>query len=318
MTNILKNKKSIIAAAAMSLILIIFRTVQLAAWVEYPSGLEAIGCEAMNLAFNTTMLVFAAVLSVLVCLDIRNTQIKTVNQIPDRAAQIIGVAMIIGGSATALSVITQITASVNNSPNANLYILLASITGCAAYIGAGMSAFSSSRIKPSSSIAIVAVIISYLFKCVIFYLSNPIITNIPQRLMLMIFYAVTVVFWMNIGRFFSCGEKRYTLAAVIASGFALGSITLSYSLSGIFLMAIESDKWLSLTNTADAEIFITGLVPSVIAAVLLVFKKRQAEETVEINTDEHPNLQAAQQITPAAKLSDSDINNIFDDFSNNA
>lgn len=103
----------------------------------------------------------------------------------------------------------------------------------------------------------------------------------PQKLMMMLFYVLTVLFWINAGRFLCGAEKKLTRTALIASGYFCSASAVAYIISCYVLLAVDSEKWAVIAQNSpetlpDLEIMVTALVPALLAAVVQFSKKREA------------------------------------------
>ena len=90
----------------------------------------------------------------------------------------------------------------------------------------------------------------------------------PQKLMMMLFYVLTVLFWINAGRFLCGAEKKLTRTALIASGYFCSASAVAYIISCYVLLAVDSEKWAVIAQNSpetlpDLEIMVTALVPAV-------------------------------------------------------
>lgn len=272
MNNILAKKKAIIAAVLFGVLFLILRIVQLENAVEYPSGFYAAGNELFNGVFNILLAVGAAAIAALAFFDCRNSGFKSIDKISTTGASSIGIFMILGGASMSLSVIGEFTNGLD-------FFSLFTIAGCAAYLAGGMIILAKGKITPPLCVSAIIVIIYYLLKCVDYYLANPIITGMPQKFMLMLFYVVSVLFWINTGRLFSGVEKKLTRAAAVTSGLFLGALTCAYAIGGMLFSAVDGEKWLMLSDMADIELTVTGFVSAAIAVALMCSKQRGENDT---------------------------------------
>lgn len=161
------------------------------------------------------------------------------------------------------------------------FTTITSLACCIAYLIGGMSMMASAKIVPAHCISAIFIIINYLIVAVKFYLSSPIITGMPQKLMMMLFYVLTVLFWINAGRFLCGAEKKLTRTALIASGYFCSASAVAYIISCYVLLAVDSEKWAVIAQNSpetlpDLEIMVTALVPALLAAVVQFSKKREA------------------------------------------
>ncbi len=288
MTDFLKNKKSAAAAVAFAAVLLVLRCILFDSGVEYPSNLYANGSDMLNLLYNGTLVAALAVISVLAYFDCKNTAAKSAAEISQKGANALGFIMIIGGAALFLPFISSLS-------NGGGLLSFAYLAGMAGYIAGGCSMLFGSKISAAHCISAVFIILCYLLFAVAYYLSNAIILGNPQKNAIMIHYVLTVLFWLNTGRYFSSGHKRLTLTAAVSSGFVGGAAAFAYVLSSFVLAAMSPDKWMMLADTPDIELIITGFVPCAMAAVMLMCKKREesGSETGE-SPETAENAEAAQ------------------------
>ena len=299
MSNFFAKKKAIIAAVLFGVIFLILRLIQLENAVEYPSGFYAAGMELFNISFNILLVVSAAVIGVLAFLDCKNSDYKSIGKISASGASALGICMILGGASMTVSVISEFTNGLD-------FFSLFTIAGCAAYLAGGMIILANGRITPPLCISPIIIIIYYLLKCVEYYLANPIITGMPQKLMLMLFYVVSVLFWINTGRLFSGIEKKLTRAAAVTSGLFTGVVACGYAIGGMLFAAVDGEKWLLLSDTADIELAVTGFVPAIIAVILLCSKARKDQKPADPEADLQQPEAAAFALDVAEEQNDID------------
>ena len=273
MKGILSDKKAISAGIISAVILTVLRIIQLNIGTEYPSNLYAAGSVTLNTVYNILLIVSAAAISVLAFFDVKNTQTKTAEELSEKSCTAIGIVMILAGAAWILPVINDFSAG-----TVGIYTIT-SLAGCIAYLAGGMTVMSSSKIVPAQCISAVFIIINYLIVAVKFYLGSPIITGMPQKLMLMLFYILTILFWINMGRFMCGGEKKFTRTALIASGYFCGACSAAYLISCFALAATDAEKWAQLLDTPDLELIITAFVPAALAGIVQFSKKRASVQT---------------------------------------
>ena len=260
MKGILSDKKAISAGIISAVVLTVLRIIQLNTGTEYPSNLYAAGSEALNTVYNILLVIAAAAISILAFLDIKGSGAKTADELSKKSCNAVGIVMILAGAALILPVINDFSSGTVG------ICTITSLAGCVAYIAGGMTIMSSSKIVPAQCISALFIIINYLIVAVRFYLGSPIITGMPQKLMLMLFYILTILFWINMGRFMCGGEKKFTRTALIASGYFSGAC---------FALALtNAEKWAQLIDTTDLELIITAFVPAVLAGIVQFSKKR--------------------------------------------
>ena len=294
MKGILSDKKAISAGIISAVVLTVLRIIQLNTGTEYPSNLYAAGSEALNTVYNILLVIAAVAISILAFLDIKGSGAKTADELSKKSCNAVGIVMILAGAALILPVINDFSSGTVG------ICTITSLAGCAAYIAGGMTIMSSSKIVPAQCISALFIIINYLIVAVRFYLGSPIITGMPQKLMLMLFYILTILFWINMGRFMCGGEKKFTRTALIASGYFSGACFIS-----CFALALtNAEKWAQLIDTPDLELIITAFVPAVLAGIVQFSKKR-----VSAQAENAPV--AGQNITATEKnVSESDTQDI--------
>lgn len=278
MKGILSDKKAISAGIASAVVLTVLRIIQLISCTEYPSLLYAQGCEVFNTVFNILLILSAAVISICAFSDAKNARIKTADEISVKGCNVFGAIMILAGAVWILPVISDFSAGSVG------FATITALACCAAYIIGGMAMMMSSKIVPAQCISAVFIIVNYLIVAVKFYLSSPIITGMPQKTMMMLFYVLTLIFWINTGRFMCGGEKKLTRTALTASGYFCTASVLAYIISCYVLLAADSEKWANIAQNSpetlpDLEIIVTAVVPALLAAVIQFSKKRPAENT---------------------------------------
>ena len=267
-----KHKLSLLTAVCAAVILLILRTVQLLTGVEYPSGFCLPEGQLINNIFNILLVITGIALAFTAFHDCKPLRGEAI--IPSKAYAVYGGALIIYGAATAATALSQLS---NNSYLFGGICLIGTI----AAIAAGMMTIVNGEVRPSTCVPVIILIVSFIVKNIVFYVSNPIITGIPQKLMVMTIYVLSLLFWINIGRLFSGGEKKLTRAASIASGFALGCVGAAYIGSSFLTMALDGEKWLLLDNTPDIELIAISLIPALLAGIMLFVKPGTAAQSDE-------------------------------------
>lgn len=291
MKGILSDKKAISAGIISAALLTVLRMIQLSSGTEYPSNLYAAGSEALNTVYNILLIVSATAISILAFFDIKNARVKTADELSEKSCTAVGIVMILAGAAWILPVINDFSAG-----TVGIYTIT-SLAGCIAYLAGGMTIMSSSKIVPAQCISAVFIIINYLIVAVRFYLGSPIITGMPQKLMLMLFYILTILFWINMGRFMCGGEKKFTRTALIASGYFSGACSAAYLISCFALAAADAEKWAQLIDVPDLELIITAFVPAVLAGIVQFSKKRVSAQADDAN-DTEQNVDASEGTAP--------------------
>lgn len=272
MKAIFSDKKAVTAGIAAAVILSVLRTFQLLNATEYPSNLYSAGSDMLNTAYNILLVLSAAVICVLAFFDSKHSRVKKAEELSAKGCNAVGVIMIIGGSAWIIPAVNDFsTGSVD-------LFTFCSIACCAAYVIGGMMIMAGSKVVPAHCVSAIFIIANYLLTAVRFYLENPIITGMPQKLMLMLFYILTTLFWINMGRFICGGEKKLTRTALIASGYFSGACSAAYLVSCFALAAVDGEKWLQLSDVPDLELIMTAFVPAAVAAVVQFSAKRSTAE----------------------------------------
>lgn len=292
MKDFLSDKKAVLAGAVSAVVLTVMRIVQLISCTEYPSLLYAQGCEVFNTMFSVMLVLSAVVISICAYFDAKNANISYAADLSAKSCNVFGVVMIIAGAVWILPVINDFSyGSVG-------FTTITSLACCIAYLIGGMSMMASAKIVPAHCISAIFIIINYLIVAVKFYLSSPIITSMPQKLMMMMFYVLTVLFWINAGRFLCGAEKKLTRTALIASGYFCSASAVAYIISCYVLLAVDSEKWAVIAQNSpetlpDLEIMITALVPALLAAVVQFSKKRKATGEPELAASENVPVNTA-------------------------
>ena len=299
MKGILSDKKAISAGIISAALLTVLRMIQLSSGTEYPSNLYAAGSEALNTVYNILLIVSATAISILAFFDIKNARVKTADELSEKSCPAVGIVMILAGAAWILPVINDFSAG-----TVGIYTIT-SLAGCIAYLAGGMTIMSSSKIVPAQCISAVFIIINYLIVAVRFYLGSPIITGMPQKLMLMLFYILTILFWINMGRFMCGGEKKFTRTALIASGYFSGACSAAYLISCFALAAADAEKWAQLIDVPDLELIITAFVPAVLAGIVQFSKKRVSAQADDAN-DTEQNVDASEGTAPESDTQDTE------------
>ena len=268
MKGFLSDKKAVLAGAVSAVVLTVMRIIQLISCTEYPSLLYANGCEAFNTVLNVLLIISAAVISIFAYFDVKNAKVTAAGELSEKGSNIFGIIMIIAGAVWILPVINDF------SSGSVGFTTITSLACCIAYLIGGMSMMASAKIVPAHCISAIFIIINYLIVAVKFYLSSPIITGMPQKLMMMLF-------WINAGRFLCGAEKKLTRTALIASGYFCSASAVAYIISCYVLLAVDSEKWAVIAQNSpetlpDLEIMVTALVPALLAAVVQFSKKREA------------------------------------------
>ena len=295
MKGFLSDKKAVLAGAVSAVVLTEMRIIQLVSCTEYPSLLYANGCEAFNTVFNVLLIISAAVISILAYFDVKNAKVTAAGELSEKGSNIFGIIMIIAGAVWILPVINDFSyGSVG-------FTTITSLACCIAYLIGGMSMMASAKIVPAHCISAIFIIINYLIVAIKFYLSSPIITGMPQK---MLFYVLTVLFWINAGRFLCGAEKKLTRTALIASGYFCSASAVAYIISCYVLLAVDSEKWAVIAQNSpetlpDLEIMVTALVPALLAAVVQFSKKRAATGEPEQTAFENVSVSTAEESTDA-------------------
>ena len=296
MKDFLSNKKAVLAGAVSAVVLTVMRIIQLISCTEYPSLLYAQGCEVFNTMFSVLLVLSAVVISICAYFDAKNANISYAADLSAKSCNVFGVIMIIAGAVWILPVINDFSyGSVG-------FTTITSLACCIAYLIGGMSMMASAKIVPAHCISAIFIIINYLIVAVKFYLSSPIITSMPQKLMMMMFYVLTVLFWINAGRFLCGAEKKLTRTALIASGYFCSASAVAYIISCYVLLAVDSEKWAVIAQNSpetlpDLEIMITALVPALLAAVVQFSKKREATGEPEQTASENISVSTEAEST---------------------
>lgn len=296
MKDFLSDKKAVLAGAVSAVVLTVMRIVQLISCTEYPSLLYAQGCEVFNTMFSVLLVLSAVVISICAYFDAKNANISYAADLSAKSCNVFGVIMIIAGAVWILPVINDFSyGSVG-------FTTITSLACCIAYLIGGMSMMASAKIVPAHCISAIFIIINYLIVAVKFYLSSPIITSMPQKLMMMMFYVLTVLFWINAGRFLCGAEKKLTRTALIASGYFCSASAVAYIISCYVLLAVDSEKWAVIAQNSpetlpDLEIMITALVPALLAAVVQFSKKREATGGPELAASENISVSTEAEST---------------------
>lgn len=280
MKGLLSDKKAFIAGIVSAVLLSVMRIIQLISCTEYPSLLYAQGSEVFNTEFSILLILSAVVITVLAYYDVKHTKAGTAAELSEKGCNVFGIVMILAGAVWILPVISDFSAGAVGLGT------MISLACCIAYLVGGMTMMSTSKIVPAHCISAIFIIINYLIVAVKFYLSSPIITGMPQKITMMMFYVLTILFWINLGRFMCGGEKKFTRTALIASGYFCTASALAHIVGCYALLAADSEKWAVIAQNSpetlpDLEIMVTALVPAVLAAVVQFSKKR---ETVSDNT----------------------------------
>lgn len=296
MKDFLSNKKAVLAGAVSAVVLTVMRIIQLISCTEYPSLLYAQGCEVFNTMFSVLLVLSAVVISICAYFDAKNANISYAADLSAKSCNVFGVIMIIAGAVWILPVINDFSyGSVG-------FTTITSLACCIAYLIGGMSMMASAKIVPAHCISAIFIIINYLIVAVKFYLSSPIITSMPQKLMMMMFYVLTVLFWINAGRFLCGAEKKLTRTALIASGYFCSASAVAYIISCYVLLAVDSEKWAVIAQNSpetlpDLEIMITALVPALLVAVVQFSKKREATGEPEQTASENISVSTEAEST---------------------
>lgn len=272
MTRFIEGKRAVIVSVFFGILFIILRVVQLETAVEFPSGFYAQGSEAFNTVFNILLVIAALAITAASIFDVRKKYIA-VSAMSKKSASAVGIVMILAGAAMSVTVIAGFSAGIDVSA-------LFTATCCAAYIAGGMTAFIKGRIVPAHCISAIFIIICYLIKAIKYYLDNPIIVGMSNKLLMMAIYVLTVLFWINQGRIMSGGAKKLTGIAASASGLFCGVVSCAYVLGGIVFAAING---VAMSGPAEiAELIISGFTPAAIAVIsLFSYKSKTADKAAD-------------------------------------
>lgn len=292
MKDFLSDKKAVLAGVVSAVVLTVMRIIQLISCTEYPSLLYAQGCEVFNTVFSALLVLSAVVISICAYFDAKNANISYATDLSAKSCNVFGVVMIIAGAVWILPVINDF------SSGSVGFTTITSLACCVAFLISGMSMMISAKIVPAQCISAIFIIINYLIVAVRFYLSSPIITSMPQKLMMMLFYVLTVLFWINAGRFLCGAEKKLTRTALIASGYFCSASAVAYIISCYVLLAVDSEKWAVIAQNSpetlpDLEIMVTALVPALLAAVVQFSKKRESTDEPEQTAFENVSVNTA-------------------------
>lgn len=274
MKGLLSDKKAFLAGIVSAVVLSVMRIMQLISCTEYPSLLYAQGSEVFNTVFSILLILSAVVISILAYSDVKHAKAGTAAELSEKGCNVFGIVMILAGAVWILPVISDFSAG-----TVGLGTII-SLACCVAYLVGGMTMMSTSKIVPAHCISAIFIIINYLIVAVKFYLASPIITGMPQKITMMMFYVLTILFWINLGRFMCGGEKKLTRTALVASGYFCTASALAHVIGCYALLAADSEKWAVIAQNSpetlpDLEIMVTALVPAVLAAVVQFSKKRE-------------------------------------------
>lgn len=300
MKGILSDKKAISAGVISAVVLTVLRIIQLNTGTEYPSNLYAAGSEILNTVYHILLIVSAVAVSILAFFDIKSSQPKTAAELSAKSCTAVGIVMILAGAAWILPVINDFSAG-----TVGIYTIT-SLAGCIAYLAGGMTIMSSSKIVPAHCISAVFIIINYLIVAVKFYLGSPIITGMPQKLMLMLFYILTILFWINMGRFMCGGEKKFTRTALISSGYFSGACSAAYLISCFALAVTDSEKWTQLIDAPDLELIITAFVPAVLAGIVQFSKRTVPAITDDASVPKQDVVSASEETAAESDTQDAE------------
>lgn len=300
MKGILSDKKAISAGVISAVVLTVLRIIQLNTGTEYPSNLYAAGSEILNAVYHILLIVSAVAVSILAFFDIKSSQPKTAAELSAKSCTAVGIVMILAGAAWILPVINDFSAG-----TVGIYTIT-SLAGCIAYLAGGMTIMSSSKIVPAHCISAVFIIINYLIVAVKFYLGSPIITGMPQKLMLMLFYILTILFWINMGRFMCGGEKKFTRTALISSGYFSGACSAAYLISCFALAVTDSEKWTQLIDAPDLELIITAFVPAVLAGIVQFSKRTVPAITDDASVPKQDVVSASEETAAESDTQDAE------------
>ncbi len=299
MKGILSDKKAISAGVISAVVLTVLRIIQLNTGTEYPSNLYAAGSEVLNAVYHILLIASAVAVSILAFFDVKSSRPKTAAELSAKSCTAVGIVMILAGAAWILPVINDFSAG-----TVGIYTIT-SLAGCIAYLAGGMTIMSSSKIVPAQCVSAVFIIINYLIAAVKFYLGSPIITGMPQKLMLMLFYILTILFWINMGRFMCGGEKKFTRTALIASGYFSGACSAAYLISCFALAVTDSEKWTQLVDAPDLELIITAFVPAVLAGIVQ-FSKRTVPAITDDDSVPKQDVSASEETAAESDTQDAE------------
>lgn len=267
--NFVKGKLSLVGAILFTIILSVLRYFQISMGTELPSGFYMQGQEVFNVGFNVILAAVGICTVLAVVFELKEKygnskkKISIINKpVVGRAAAVVGVCFILSGASMSISVINGFTSVITIDT-------VFSALSCVALIIGGISAFSTSKLSAPLTVTALITIITFLVKAVFYYLDNTVITVMPQKLMMMLYLVVSALFWINLGRMLSGGEKKLTRIAMMSAGFFCGITTFANSVSTIIFAAVNPEKWDMLTDLPDIEFMITGVTAAVIAAAYL-------------------------------------------------
>lgn len=262
-------KLSPICAGAAAVLLAAVRLIQLMTGVDVPSGLYTVGADFINILYGVLMVICAAGLAVTAYYDSKRYD-ADIFSLSSKRQMLLGFFLILAGAAMAATLFGEMSDGIG-------FVQIIEIIGTVTLLAFGMTVITGG-VKVYMCLLAVLLVIVYILRCIFFYVSHPIITGIPQNLMIMAIYVLTLLFWINLGRIISGGEKRLTRTAVIASGLATGCAWFAYVSSSMLLMLFDGEKWLKLASTPDLEMIIGGAVPALIALTMLIGAKEIAGE----------------------------------------
>ncbi len=270
-------KLSPICALAAAVLLAAVRLIQLMTGVDVPSGLYTVGADFINILYGVLMVICAAGLAVTAYYDSKRYD-ADIFSLSSKRQMLLGFFLILAGAAMAATLFGEMSDGIG-------FVQIIEIIGTVTLLAFGMTVITGG-VKVYMCLLAVLLVIVYILRCIFFYVSHPIITGMPQNLMIMTVYVLTLLFWINLGRIISGGEKRLTRTAVIASGLATGCAWFAYVSSSMLLMLFDGEKWLKLASTPDLEMIIGGAVPALIALTMLIGAKEIAgEQHNSTNTD---------------------------------
>ena len=297
MVKILTKARTLITAIIAMIVLTVSRVLVMLNGIDYsnPNGLFSREGDIYNIIFYILLAVSAVAIIVTAWLDTRDPEKAYVTEIKDGRMTAIGGSMIAVGAVEALAVMSEFAAGLNIF---SLFVII----GCICFVVGGVIIASAKEMTPLHSLPVAFIILSYVAQAIRFYMNNPLISKIPQKLMLMGFLISTAFFWVYFGRMLSGDKKPYTRIMAVSVGYFSTAMTVAYIASSFILLGVDAQKWMKLTNIPGIVLIPAAVVPSVIATIIL-FSRTEATAVNAVKTKE-------QTLETGAQESNDDIDNI--------
>ena len=285
----MSKARTLIIACTATIILIVSRMFVLLYGTDHSTGLFSPEGDIYNIVFYILLALSAAAIIASSVADNRGLGKKCEVEIKNSKLTVIGATMIAVGAVEALAVMNEFAKGLNVF---SVFI----IAGCIAFVAGGIMIASGKELKPVYSVPALVVLISYLAQAIRFFLENPLISKIPQKLMMMAFLVSAAYFWLFFGRIISGDKRTSTKLLAVATGYFSSVCTVSFIASTYILLVIDSEKWMRLTCIPGIVLIPAAIAPAIIATIITSSVQKASNPTeVEETTSENAQQEETEE-----------------------